>query len=100
MPSVEVHTTQKGSVAHVPAIQKAGMHEAARIAQAIMQREATMAVIAAAGGRVDRARSERLPAPSRPQRPDDRPGQGTRHAHRPPGDRADDNSGRSIDLSA
>lgn len=68
------------AVAHVPAIQKAGMHEAARIAQALLQREAMMAVIASAGSREDRARAERLPAPEKAapahHAPEERPGGG------------------------
>jgi hypothetical protein len=92
-------------VAHVPAIQKAGMHEASRIAQALMQREATMAVIAAAGGRVDRARAERLTAPARPERladpPDHRAGGDGRRPRRDGDEPADErDAGRRIDLTA
>lgn len=91
-------------MAHVPAIQKAGMHEASRIAQALMQREATMAVIAAAGGRVDRARSERLAAPARPERladpPDQRAGGDGQRRRRDGGETDGDETGRHIDLTA
>jgi hypothetical protein len=92
-------------VAHVPAIQKAGMHEAARIAQALMQREATMAVIASAGERVDRARAERLAPPTHPERladaPDRQPGGEGGRGHRRRDETADDqDSGRHIDLTA
>jgi hypothetical protein len=92
-------------VAHIPAIQKAGMHEASRIAQALMQREATMAVIASAGERIDRARAERLPPPTRPERladaPDDpRDGEGRRRRHDGDEPADDRETGRRIDLTA
>jgi len=91
-------------MAHVPAIQKAGMHEAARIAQAVMQREAAMAVIASAGERADRARADRLPPAARVERagdaPDERPRPGDggrrRRRRRPDGEEPP----RHVDVTA
>jgi len=64
------------AVAHVPAIQKAGMHEAARIAQALLQREAMMAVIASAGSARIAPAPNACPPPRRPRPPTMRPRSG------------------------
>lgn len=63
---------------YVNGIHKAGMHEATRIAQILLQREAEMAMLAAAGRRVHDAKAHRLPPADEPHRvgdaPDDRRG--------------------------
>ena len=88
-------------MAHVPAIQKAGMHEASRIAQAIMQREAAMAVLASAGERIDRAKADRLPPPTRTERTHNPPeDQGRRSRDARPHDGDDDTPNRHVDLTA
>lgn len=92
---------------YVNGIHKAGMHEANRIAQILLQREAEMAMIAAAGQRVRDAKAHRLPpaeaahhvgdAPDRRRGDDD-------HGHDPEGDdpttRDDAPPGATIDLTA
>ncbi|HMM48344.1 MAG TPA: hypothetical protein PKE32_01845 [Miltoncostaeaceae bacterium] len=71
-------------MSHVPAIQNAGMHEVSRIAQALMQREAAMAVLASAGERIDRARAQELPPATRTERVEDAPDErrGEHHSRR------------------
>lgn len=92
-------------MAHVPAIQKAGMHETARIAQALMQREAMMAVVAAAGERADRVTADRLPPPAKIQRTGDAPderdrGHGDGRRRRDDGGDGDEPPRRHVDLTA
>ncbi len=60
-------------MSYVNGIHKSGMHEASRIAQALLHREAELAAIAAAGERVDRAKADRLPPPTAGDRVRDRP---------------------------
>ncbi|MEQ8839793.1 MAG: hypothetical protein RJQ03_00770 [Miltoncostaeaceae bacterium] len=90
---------------HVPAIQKAGLSEANRIAQMVMQRETHMAVLASAGERADRVRSAKVPPPERIERMDDR-AEEERHREGHSDDDAGGSEGepdrprRHIDLSA
>lgn len=77
---------------YVNGIHKSGMHEAGRIAQALIHREAELAAIAAAGGRVDRAKADKLPPPTAGDNVRDRPDQRRGREH--DGDRDADADGR------
>jgi len=93
-------------MSYVNGIHKSGMHEASRIAQALLHREAELAAIAAAGERVDRAKADRLPPPTAGDRVRDRPDQrrGREHdgggADDADGDEPDDRPGGRIDVTA
>lgn len=81
---------------YVNGIHKAGMHEANRIAQILLQREAEMAMLAAAGQRAHDMKAHRLP-PADPSHhvgdaPDDRRDRGERR-----GGRDDDEHGAPED---
>jgi hypothetical protein len=76
------------------------MHEASRIAQAIMQREAAMAVVAAAGERVDRAKADKLPPTSRTERTRDAPEDRRHRREHRDDDEAYEARGQHVDLSA
>lgn len=84
---------------HIPAIQKAGLHEANRIAQMVMQREAHMAVLASAGERADRVKAAKVPPPDRMERVEERSEEDRRHDRDPDG-RAYDGSHHDGDAPA
>lgn len=98
------HPTAGSAVEHVPAIQKAGLSEANRIAQMVLQREAHMAVLASAGERADRARAAKVPPPEKVERMQDRPEEERRRDHdsggRDEGGAEAGGGRRHIDLSA
>lgn len=90
---------------YVNGIHKSGMHEANRIAQALLHREAELAAIAAAGQRVDRVKADRLPPPTAGDRVRDRPHEREGHDRDDGGGDADggapdDRPGGRIDVTA
>ena len=91
---------------YVNGVHKAGMHEASRIAQILLHREAEMAMAAAAGRRVHEANAHRLPPADAIHRTGDAPDErrDRDRDRREPGDDAhegpDEPAGGHIDLSA
>ncbi len=89
---------------YVNGVHKAGMHEASRIAQILLHREAEMAMAAAAGRRVHDANAHRLPPADAIHRTGAAPDERRDRDRRESGDDANEGlerpPGGHVDLSA